>query len=111
MPELGHHHLHEDVQLAAADKPVIVGGILAQVEGQMPGLLGLDDFARRVPDLGLHAATTDRPRHRAIFTHQQLGAFVTGNGAAHLDDGGEGALLTQAAQPHQLFVDVHWRSL
>jgi hypothetical protein len=37
----GQHRLDEDIQLAAADEAVIVGRVLAQVEGEVLGLFRL----------------------------------------------------------------------
>src|ERR1039458_9212264 len=64
---------------------------------------------RRVPYLGFHAAAADGADHGAVFPHQQLGALVTGDGSAHLDDGGDGALLTELAQAQEFLVDIHSR--
>ena len=47
------------------------------------------------------------PDHGPVFADQQLGALVTGDGAAHLDDGGERALLAEVAETHQFLVNVH----
>ena len=103
----GQHGLDEDVELAAADQAVIVGGVLPQIEGEVLGFFRLDHLARGVPDLGLDASAADGAGHGAVLAHQQFGALITGDGAAHLDDGGERALLPQVAQAHELLVDVH----
>ena len=73
----------------------------------MARLFFLDDFAGRVPDLGFHAPAADCADHGTVFPHQQLGALITGDGSAHLHDGGDGALLAQFAQAQQLLVDIH----
>ena len=65
------------------------------------------DFARGVPDFGFDAAAADGAEHGAVLANQQFGAFVAGNGAVDLDDGGEGAFLAEAAQPDDFLVDVH----
>ena len=101
------HGFDKHVQLAAADQAVVVRGILAQAEIQVPRLAGLDHFAGRVPDLGFHAAAADGARHRAIFPHQQFGALIAGDGAVHLHDGRERAFLAEPAQTHEFVVDVH----
>src|ERR1035438_8123977 len=73
----------------------------------MAGLLLFDHLARRVPDLCFYAAAADGADHGAIFAHQQLGALVTGDGSAHLDDGRDGAFLAQFAQAQEFLVDIH----
>ena len=103
----GQHGLDEDVELAAADQAVVVGRVLAQVEGEVLGLFRFDHLPRGVPDFGLDAAAADGARHGAVLADQQLGALVAGDGAAHLDDGGQRALLPQVAETHQFLVNVH----
>src|SRR5205823_4386077 len=46
------HGLHEDVELAAADQAIIVGGVLTQVESEMLWFFRGDDLPSRVPDVG-----------------------------------------------------------
>src|ERR1019366_6013728 len=99
--------LDEDIQLAAADQAVVVGGVLSQVEGEVLGFFRLDYLPGRIPDFGLHAAAANRARHGPVFANQELGALITGDGPAHLDDGGERALLPQIAETHQFLVNVH----
>ena len=48
-----------------------------------------------------------RAHERPVFAHQDLGAFVAGNGAVHLYDGRNGALLPQLAQTYDFVVKVH----
>ena len=103
----GQHGFHEDIELAAADQAVVVGGVLSQVEGEVLGLFRFDDLPGGIPDFGFHAAAADGARHGPVLAHQQLGALVTGDGAAHLDDGGKRALLPEVAQTHQFLVNVH----
>ena len=97
------------VELASADEPVVVGGVLSEIERQVPRLLGFDHFARRVPDFGLDAAAADGARHRPIFADQKLGAFVGRNRAVDLNDGGQRRLLPEPAKPHDFVEDVHLR--
>src|SRR5580658_805750 len=106
----GQHRFDEDIQLAAADQAVIVGRVLTQVEGEMLRLLRFDNLPRRVPHFGLDAAAADGARHGAVFAHQKLGAFVTGDGAAHVDNGRQRAFLAQIAEAEQLFVYIHYTS-
>jgi hypothetical protein len=87
--------------------PQIVGGILTQAEGHVARLAAGDDFARGVPDFGFDAATADGADHRAVFANEEFGAFKTGDRAADLDDGGEGALLAQSAHVDQFVENVH----
>src|ERR1019366_5900654 len=101
------HGLDEDIQLAAANQPVVVGGVLSQVESEVLGLFRLNHLPGRGPDFGLHAAAANRARHGPVLANQKLGALVTGNGPAHRDDGRKRALLPQIPQTHQFLVDVH----
>ena len=103
----GQDRLDEDIQLAAADQAVVVGRILPQIEAEMPGLFRLDHLARGVPHFGFHASAADGADHGTIFAHQQLGALVAGDGSAHLDDGGDGALLAELAEAQDFLVDIH----
>ena len=76
----GQHRLHKHLQLSAADQAVVVGRILAQVEAEVFGLFGLDDLARRVPHLRLHAAAADgarpwsHPRAPAVWRSRSWGS-------------------------------------
>ena len=56
---LRNHRLHEHVQLSSADQAVVVSGVLSQAEIQVAWLFGVNYFARRVPDVGLHTAAAD----------------------------------------------------
>ena len=69
----------------------------------------IDDFAGRVPDLSLDASTPDGSHHRSVLAYEHFGAFVAGDGAVHLHDGRDGALLPEAAQAHDFIVKVHRR--
>ncbi len=104
---LGNHGLDKHAELSSADEAVVVRGVLAQAEVHLARPLGFHHFARGVPDFGFHAAAADGADHGAVLAHQQFGAFVTGNGAVHLDDGGQGALLAQTAQADHFLVNVH----
>ena len=106
-PGLGSYGLHEDLQLATADETVVIGRVLAQVEGQAPRLSGCHGLARGGPDFGLDTTAPDGPGYRPVLPHQELGRLVAWNRATHLDDGGQGAFLAQAAQSDQLLVEVH----
>ncbi len=101
------HRLHKDIELPAANQAVVIRRILAQIETQVPRFLGLDDFARRIPYLGLHAATAHGADHRPILAHQQLRALVARNRPPHLHDRGQRRLLPKPPQPHDLVVNVH----
>ena len=103
----GQHRLDEDIELAAADEAVIVGRVLAQVEGEVLGLFRLHDLPGGVPHLGFDAAAADGAGHGPVLAHQELGGLIAGDGPAHLDDGRERALLPQVAEPHQFLVNVH----
>ncbi len=104
---LGNHGFDEHAELSSADQAVVVSGVLAQAEVHLARALGFHDFARGVPDLGFDAAAADGAEHGAVLAHQQFGAFVAGDGAVDLDDGGEGALLAEPAQADDFLVDVH----
>ncbi len=97
-PGLGDDGLDEDGQLASADEAGVVGGILAEGEFKLARALRFHDLAGGVPDLGLDAAAADGAGDGAVFADQHLGAFIAGDGAVDLDDGGEGAFLALAAQ-------------
>ena len=71
------------------------------------GLSVCDHFARRVPDFGLDAAAADGAHHGAVLADQKLRGLEAGDGAAHADDGGEGALLAEVAQVDQFVEYVH----
>ena len=105
------HWLDKDVELPAADEAVIVGGVLPEVEGEVFRLLRLDNLAGGVPDLGLDAAAADGAGHGPVLAHQQLGAFIAGDGPADLDNGRERALLPQLAQAHELLVNIHYDAI
>ena len=81
--------------------------VFAQAEVEVLGLVGFDHFAGGSPDFCFDAAAADGAEHGAVLAHQQLGAFVAGDGAVHLYDGGYGALLAQAAKTHDFIVDIH----
>ena len=104
---LGNHGLDKHAELSSADEAVVVGGVLTEAEVHLARPLGFHHFARGVPDFGFHAAAADGADHRAVLAHQQFGAFVAGNGAVYLDDGGQGALLAEPAQTDHFLVDVH----
>ncbi len=103
----GQHGLHEDIELAAADQAVIVGGVLSQVEGEVLGLFRFDYLPGGIPDFGFHAAAADGAGHGPVLADQKFGALVAGDGPAHFHDGGKRALLPQIAETHQFLVDVH----
>ena len=104
---LRNHGLDKHAELSSADEAVVVRCILAETEVHLARSLGFHHFARGVPNFGFHASAAHGADHGAILAHQQFSAFVTRNGAVHLDDGGEGALLAQATQPDHLLVNVH----
>ena len=104
---LRNHRLDEDAQLASADQPIVIGGILAKTEVHLARPLNLHHFARGIPNFRFDAAAADGPEHRSVFADQQLGAFVAGNGSIDLHDSGEGAFLAQPAQADDFLVDIH----
>ena len=110
-PRVRNHRLHEDIELAAANKPVVIGGILAEIEAHVPGAFGFHHFACRIPHLGFHASAPDCPDHGAVFADEELRAFEAGNGSTHLDNRRDRGFLTQAAKTDQLVVDVHCQEL
>src|SRR5271157_5874876 len=101
------HRLDEDLQRAAADQARVVLGIVVEVEGERARLFFFHDLARRLPDLGLHAAAADRPCDGAVVAHQHLRSLERRDGAANVGDGSDGAAAAFAAQLDDLFVDVH----
>jgi hypothetical protein len=58
-----------------------------------------------------HAPAADGAGHGPILADQQLGALVAGNGATDVYNCGNRALLSDVAEPHQLFVNVHPKEL
>ena len=60
---------------AAADQAGIVLGIVVQVESQSARLFFFHHLARRLPDLGFHAAAANRPGDGAVIAHQHLGGL------------------------------------
>jgi len=88
----------EDVELAAADEAVVVGGVLTEIEIEVAGLFGFDDFSSSVPNFSLNTATADGADETAIFPDEDFGAFVAGDRAIDFDDRGQGALLTELAE-------------
>ncbi len=104
---LRHHRLDENVELAAADEAVVVSCVLSQAEVHIARTLRFEHLASGVPHFGFHAAAADGPEHGPILADQQLGAFVAGDGAVDMDDGGQGALLAEALEADDFFVDVH----
>ena len=79
-PPAGGDALDEHVQLPSADQAVVVRGVLPEAEGHVARLIGGDHFARRVPDLGFHAAAADGAHHRTVFADQQFRALKAGDG-------------------------------
>jgi prevent-host-death family protein len=104
---LWHHWLDKYAQLASADEPVVVSGILSEAEIHVAGPLILHHVASRVPHFGFHAPAADGAEHGAILTHQQLGAFIARNGPVDLDNGSQRALLAEAAKADHFLVNVH----
>jgi hypothetical protein len=70
-------------------------------------LLGLHGFARRFPDLGLHASAANSPHDGAVIAYQHLGRLKRGNRSAHIDDRRQGSATAFPPQPGYLFIDVH----
>ena len=108
---LGKHRFHENVQLTSTDQTVVVRGILAQMKGQVLRLAGGDGLARGRPDFGFDAAAAYGTHHGTVLAYQELGGFVTGDGAANFDDCGQSAGLARPPEPDQLLVDVHRHEL
>ena len=108
---LGDDSFDEDFELAAADEAVVVGGVLAEGELHLTGAFGGDDFAGGVPDFGFDAAAADGAGHGAVFADEEFGAFVAGDGAVDLNDGGKGAFLAEAAEANDLVKEVHSHNL
>lgn len=104
---LRHHGLDEYAQLASADQPIVVRGVLAEAEIHMAWTLCLHHIARHIPDFRLNAAAADGAEHGPVLTHQELGAFIAWNGSVNLHDGGQRTLLAEAAEADHFLVDVH----
>ncbi len=103
----GQNRLYEDIQLAAAYQAVVVSCVLPEIETEMTRLLLLDHLARRVPHFSFHASAADGADHGTILAHQHLGALVTGDGSAHLNDGLDCTLLAQFAETENFVVHIH----
>jgi hypothetical protein len=66
----------------------------------------LHDFFCRGPDFGFDAAAADGSGDRAIFAHQHARAFVAGDGAVGVDNGGQGGAPAGTAQLDDFFEEV-----
>ncbi len=97
----------EDFDGAAADEAVVVGGFVVQVEENFARGFLVHHFAGRGPDVGFNATSANGAEGRAIFADEHAGAFIAGDGAVGVDDGGEGAALPGTPHTYDFFEEVH----
>ena len=98
---------HKNIELAAADQAVVVGGVLTETEMQMAGAFRFHHFAGGVPNFRFDAAAADGADHGTVFTDQKFGALVAWNRPVHLHDGRHGTLLAEFPKPDYLVVEIH----
>jgi len=101
--------LDEDFQRSTANQASVVLGVVVKVERQGARLFLFHDFARRLPDLGFHAAAADGAGNGAVIADEHLRRLERRNRAADRGDGRYRAASAFAAELDDLFVDVHAR--
>jgi len=73
---------------AAADEAVVVGGFIVEIEDHFARRFFLHDFFGGGPDVGFDAPAADGADEGTVLANEHAGAFVAGDGAIGVDDGG-----------------------
>jgi hypothetical protein len=108
---LGEDGLDEDFDGAAADQAIVVGGFVVEMEDEFSGSFFLHHFFGSGPDVGFDAAATDGAGGGAVLSDEHAGAFVAGDGAVGVDNGGECTALAGAPHADDLFEQIHGDSV
>jgi len=104
---LGQDGLDKNFQRAAANEAVVVAGFIVEVEDHLAGRFHLHDVFGGGPDFGFDAASANGSGDGAVFADEHAGAFVAGDRAVGMHDGGEGRALPGTPHLHDFFEQVH----
>src|ERR1700683_3966421 len=104
---LGKNWFHENLQSPAANEAGIVTGFMVQIKRHLAGLLALNYLFSRGPYVSFHAAAAHGTKDRAIVADQHARSFVARDRTVRVDDGRERSPLSDLANPHNFFENVH----
>src|SRR4029077_1629363 len=99
--------LDENFHRAAADQSIVVAGFVVEIENHFARRFLLHYFLGRGPDVGFDAAAANGADQRAVFADEHARAFVAGDRAVGVHDGGEGAALAGSPHLHDFFKEDH----